>query len=124
MSLMAKTLRTSGVASSSANYIRFYNYSEAKCSVYRLNGNVVQIASASDPGNSETNKKDWCQNRASFSSYSNLTAASINSLNFSVVETTSSVIGKVTISMEVGSGNDKDRIQSTVSFRDYEDAGL
>jgi prepilin-type N-terminal cleavage/methylation domain-containing protein len=130
MSLMARSLRTSSVvvpnAARTVTLIKFYNYSERRCVGYRFLNNAMQIAFVADPGDSAPDKKVWCSG-ASLGSYSNVTTANINSMSFYVVPSSSSVVGKVTISMEVcattacGSKDDKARIQSTVSLRDYEE---
>jgi Tfp pilus assembly protein PilV len=128
MDLLAKNLRTSSVVSSGTNEIKFYNYSGPSCIDYKVIQNKLQMASATDNSNDQTDKKVWCRDLP-LSNFSDINGPTVNNLNFSVTLTSlgsTNTIGRVTISMEIcsnascsGSQNDKARIQTTVSLRDY-----
>jgi type II secretory pathway pseudopilin PulG len=142
MNLMAKSIRTSNFvrgcdsagncSSAAGNYaaVQFYDYSEGECISFIVDNNDKKLKSAfvNDPGSSEPDKKDWCLNRAVLPAYSDMTGAYVGNLQFSVVPSSaaSKIIGKVTIMMEIcstlncaGLPNDRARIQSSVSLRDY-----
>lgn len=130
LNLMAKTIRTSSAIDFSSNTLRIYTYSDGgKCIGYRVSGGRLQSSVSSLPAG-ETDYKVWCSAEDLSSGYSDVSGANVNSLQFYVVpsdpDSSPKIIGKVTISMEVcsnsgcaGAGNDRSRIQTSVSLRDY-----
>ena len=146
MNSMAKALRTSSIidptSPGTVSSIRFFNYSDGTCVSYRLQGNSLQAAIDTYPGTDQTSgaKKTWCSSEANLSNYSNLTSSFVNDVRFGVIpssegtggeaESYYSVVGKVTILIEVcesfgcPESQDKAKIQTTVSLRDYNTVGL
>jgi len=142
MNSMAKALRVSSViipsSSGTVSSMKFFNYSDSSCASYRFQDNSLQVASDVYSGTDSTleAKKTWCEDEADLSDYSNLTSSFINGIIFDVVPSsqgtasTPSVMGKVTILMEVCASSgcpesqDKVRIQTSVSLRDYSTIGL
>ncbi|KKR20860.1 MAG: hypothetical protein UT50_C0015G0013 [Candidatus Moranbacteria bacterium GW2011_GWA2_39_41] len=123
MNLMAKTIRTSSVSNfSSNNDLKSYDYSQGKCIEYEFD-NTNKILKY---GTSGAVSLDDC----SFDVNNDPVAENINSLKFSFIPSsaatgsTPAVVGKVTISIEVGSGNDKTNLQTSVSLLDYTVSGL
>lgn len=143
MNLVAKSLRTSTVVnydtSTSIKYVQIFDYSQNKCIQYKFIGNALKVASYNvgydtDPVDQELNKTN-CDEAVSFSdsNFSAMTSGIISG-SFNIIPSSDSpikTVGRVTISMKVCpesgcSGNPKDeaKIQSTVSLRDYKEAGL
>ncbi|MFA6383109.1 MAG: prepilin-type N-terminal cleavage/methylation domain-containing protein [Parcubacteria group bacterium] len=123
MNLMAKTIRTSSViipaSSSSVQTIVVYDYSQSKCIAYQFDAGNHRINTASTAMAS----KSTCIGLVSAGTLSNM-ISNVNNANFSVVPSQSGVVGKITISIEVTSGNDIARLQTTVSLRDYSVSGI
>jgi prepilin-type N-terminal cleavage/methylation domain-containing protein len=126
MNLMAKTIRTSSVMSLGSDNIDIYDYSQDKCIRYKLSVNKI-ITGSSTP--SPSGDKSQCI----FSASNELSNISVENLSFSGSSSkkTPSIVGKVTISMKICatlgcSGREKDavQIQTSVSLRDYSEAGL
>jgi len=150
MNLMAKTIRTSSIVkcdedicvSTGETYasIRIMDYSQDKCIGYQVAANKLQSSissvthDADDIANGVTTvAKDWCSElvSADFSAFSDMASGYIASGNFYVIPSASGTAGRVTISMEVCAASDcaetekdKARIQTTVSLRNYKEAGL
>lgn len=123
MELMAKTLRTSSVVSSTASSINLYDYSQDKCIIYRFNAGAKEIEGGSrSPGT--TGDKDSCN--FGLIAPTSMVNNSINSMALSVTQSVPGVVGKVTISTVIcsssgcsGAENDRASLQTTVSLRDY-----
>lgn len=135
INLIAKVIRTSNVikcdggSCSTANYtsISIFDNSQDKCIVYRINNHELQASSAS-PGTSGDG------NTCAFSeSYSAITTGYIETGKFYVVPSAAgSVSGRITISFSIcqpdsssascsTSLDDKARIQTSVSLRNYQE---
>lgn len=130
INLVAKTLRTSTVISASSSQVRVYDFSQAECIEFRFQNNAVDTRTESVSNDEFTN--NGCGG-APGGGWSTLTTGVVEG-EFSVVpsqETPSKIVGQTTISMKVyppgGSGapeGDVVRIQTTVSLRDYAEAGI
>ncbi len=153
MNIIAKTLRTSTVYQcssdglnwgvdcsvvSSIKAIRIFDYSQSKCVMYnfRSSNNVLEEIkfSITESDNPAAN----CVVDASYGSggsSSDLIDTGNVTGQFDVIQSSIPpaslipVVGKVTVSMEVApdpsaSEKDKVRIQTSVSLRDYDEAGL
>lgn len=127
MNLMAKTLRTSSirVVGSSESEIRGYDYSQEKCFNFWIAGHKINYGEKVVP-----NVVDIDMECGSIMPppILDLTSEIINDLKFSFERSDATAVppqmGKVTIFMEVGTGEIKERIQTTVSLRDYSVAGI
>jgi prepilin-type N-terminal cleavage/methylation domain-containing protein len=135
INLIAKTLRTSKVKfpvadTALGNSIVVFDdsHSSNKCIRYSIAGGRIRQQSTNDTDAT-------CSNGSAFpANYTYLTDSSsvfVNTLNFATVLTTTSKMGKVTINTAVcpagtacAAGNDKVNIQTTVSLRDYSNAGI
>jgi len=121
MNLMAKTIRTSSViipaSSSNVATIVIYDYSQTKCIAYQFVGSSLNSAST------VMADKSTCISLASAGTLSNM-IGNVTNVSFSVTPSALGTIGRVTISMEVGSVKDKARLQTTVSLRDYSVSGI
>lgn len=130
MNLVAKSLRTSTVFGSGITTdVKIFDYSQGKCIEYKFESSALKYSWGVPAGANDEEKKINCPT-TSMSAPQSITAGTVTGL-FNVVPTSSGVVGKVTISMKVCpetgcSGNPKDeaKIQSTVSLRDYKEAGL
>lgn len=119
---MAKELRTASVvspASSATTAVRFYDYSQNLCFLYQISlpNLTVNQATATDALD--------CSGKSLSSG--TVIATGITDGHFSVVpsDKIGKVIGKVTISLQIGTGlTHKANIQTSVSLRDYANAGL
>lgn len=128
MELMAKTLRTSSVASNDNVTIDVYNFSQDRCVRYRFENNKVRTGFTS-PDN-PPGGKDGCTNFGG-TSLQDMTNNFINNVEFAVQESSInlnpllSIRGYARISVEICSdpgcpaGSDKQVLQTTVSLRDY-----
>lgn len=134
MNAMAKVIRTSSVVNLSASRVDIYDYSQNKCIIYEFNTtNNELLYGANDPQDAaDPNPKSTCNFDGTGSSNLITTGILIPaqvSGSFSGSPSTASSVGKITISMEVSPdltapGKDKARMQTTVSLRDYTEAGL
>ncbi|GBE17247.1 hypothetical protein BMS3Abin15_01086 [bacterium BMS3Abin15] len=143
MSVIAKTLRTStvyecfGVAWGDCSTppfqaIRIYDHSQNKCVMYgfRSSDNVLEAIKFSIAGTDDPAVE--CINGANYggsSAASDLVDTGNVTGQFDVIQSVVGQIGKITVSMEVAPNpstpeKDKARIQTTVSLRDYDEAGL
>lgn len=119
MELMAKSLRTGSMISAggTAPNIQFFENSQGKCIEYAFQNNRLQyrVGSGAD--------KASCSFSSAFSDMTNefVTANS----GFKITPSSSSVLGRVTVVMEICSdascSGDKSSIQTTVSLRDYDE---
>jgi len=122
---------TPGVVSN----MRFLNYSDSSCVSYKFEDNSLQISSAYiDPATYPTldSRKVRC-GALSLASYTKIIPSNVSNVFFDIVPSsqgTPNVMGKVTVSIEVcasancsGSLQDRARIQSSVSLRDYNTVG-
>jgi len=126
MEVMAKTLRTSSISSvnsANATTVDSYDYSQDRCIRYKLAVNKIQMGFVSPgfPGDKST-----CNfGNINITNTSDLINKYIGALSFNYTQSTSSVMGKVTISMKIcsdeacSSDNDSQILQTTVSLRDY-----
>jgi prepilin-type N-terminal cleavage/methylation domain-containing protein len=129
MNAMAKELRTSSIASSSATAVRFYDYSQDICFAYRIQNGNLEVASVapSDPTALPLalDKLNFCLS-ASIGSYTIVTTGVVTG-NFSIIASTSAPasVGKVTISLQIAEGTKHAaRLQTTASLRDYSYTGI
>lgn len=129
INLMAKTIRTSSVMSLGSNNINIYDYSQSKCIRYGLlSGNTIKTSSSnpSTPGDKST-----CSFGGSLTDLSNVSVENLSFSGGQSLKLPSPLVGKVTISMKICAssgctGQEKDavQIQTSVSLRDYSEAGL
>lgn len=132
MNLMAKSLRTSTVFDSGKIlYVKIFNYSQNKCIDYKFESNALKIGTRSYASDNVEDNKTDCQNFTFQPSDFNSMITSTVTGFFNSIPSVPNAVGRVTISMKVCpesgcSGNPKDeaKIQSTVSLRDYKEAGL
>ncbi len=134
VNFMVKSLRTSSVvkcggadclAGGMYTSIRIFDYSQTKCYDFKFEDKKLKLGTISETD------KDGCMGYGGSISHIGLLEA--DSAYFTVIPSSSGIVGKATISMEVcgnGTGNcaanpkDKVNIQSTVSLRDYEVSGV
>ncbi|MFZ2187610.1 MAG: prepilin-type N-terminal cleavage/methylation domain-containing protein [Candidatus Moraniibacteriota bacterium] len=122
LNTMAKELRTASVVKFGVDYIQFYDHSQAsvKCFRYRIDGASLEVARAdvADVG---------ACNSASFAGYT-IVASGIVGGKFAVIKSSDSApqkIGRVTVALRIQTGTvTPANIQTTVSLRDYGNAGL
>jgi type II secretory pathway pseudopilin PulG len=140
MNSMAKSLRTSSVLPSTDSTIKFFNYSDNKCTAYQHDEEdaSLQIASVlipiDDPLIQTGEQKIEACNGETLSVFSDVISSNVSDVKFDYIpssEGSENIIGKVTISVEVcptagciGPAEDNVRIQSSVSLRDYTSAGM
>jgi prepilin-type N-terminal cleavage/methylation domain-containing protein len=135
LNLIAKTLRTSKIKfpvadTAVGNSIVVFDDSHTgnKCIKYSLDNGRIREQSTADT-------EAACSSGSAFpANYTYLTDSLnvfVNTLNFATTLTTTSKMGKVTINAAAcptvaacAAGNDKINIQTTVSLRDYSNAGL
>ncbi len=116
---MAKELRTSSIVSFSASSVRFIDYSQSMCFDYEITGTTLTVASRSGA----TTVSDC-------GSYGppTVVARGIAGGVFNVTKSQSSSpqrVGRVTVSLQIGTGaTHQANIQTSVSLRDYGNAGL
>ena len=144
MNQIAKILRTSSVADNPANgkSIVVFDYSQGKCFKYAFTGNKIEFGKTDAPvvagEEKELFEKDpiaWCGSKT-FGALNPMAALNVTG-KFKATESKPGngidifgVLGKVTISMEVCSNinctanKDKANIQTSVSLRDYYQAGI
>lgn len=146
MNIMAKTLRTSSVYQCSSDglfwgadcssvipikAIRIFDYSQSKCVMYkfRSSDNVLEEIKFSVAEGDEPDVDCMTDSNYKGTTASDLVATGNVTGRFDVIQSSIGQVGKVTISMEVApnpsaSEKDKVRIQTSVSLRDYDEAGL
>jgi|SRR3989344_5477684 len=130
MNLMAKTIRTSSVTDpsvpSNVSDIIIFDYSQNKCIKYAFTVNKLQYGLDS----TSLTKEECTIANMSGVSLSDMISGYVNNGNFAVIPSASGVVGKVTISMQIcpasgcPAGADKVQIQTSVSLRDYTEAGI
>lgn len=119
LNLLAKELRTSSVVSSGANYVKFIDYSQSICFVYRINGGNFQMVKTA-----ANSFADCSSNMIETSTaYTTISTGTVTG-NFSVIRSDPTVgskrVGKVTASLVIREGTAHvARIQTTVSLRDF-----
>ncbi|MEI6650700.1 MAG: prepilin-type N-terminal cleavage/methylation domain-containing protein [Candidatus Moraniibacteriota bacterium] len=140
MNAMAKSLRTSTIidpfsTTDQAQYVIFYDYSATRCYEYRFNGGVLEARwrDASNPIDSTASKNECGATylNGSPGGWNNLTEGYVTGQFFvtpsSPGPTPAARVGRVTIFATVkktSSGQQfSSRIQTTVSLRDYNNAG-
>jgi len=149
MNQIAKILRTSSVARNpDVKSIVVFDYSQGKCFKYAFRNNKINFGKkeAPDPPDPPSDppspareifEKDpitWCRdNEPASIDLTPMAALDVTIGRFNTIESfpgdgTDSVLGKVTISMSIcsnpGCTSDKTNIQTTVSLRDYYNAGI
>ncbi|EKE16520.1 MAG: hypothetical protein ACD_11C00004G0018 [uncultured bacterium] len=126
MNFMAKILRTSSIRfGSGLTRIKGYDYSQEKCFEFNFDIGSKKIVYGTEFVPSIANVEADCTSPTP-PPMLDLTSETISDLKFSF-EKSSEVppqMGKVTIFMEVGTGSVKEKIQTTVSLRDYSVAGI
>lgn len=133
LNLMAKTLRTSSIISpSSANstspVIVTYDYSQGVCVKYEIVSNELRAKKVS----ALENQKNNCVNLVGVtSSADKFVGGYIGGGSFYSTPSSPSTAGMVTVSLDVcsasgcsGNLNNRVRLQTTVSLRDYKIMGL
>jgi prepilin-type N-terminal cleavage/methylation domain-containing protein len=132
---IGKSIRMSNQLKYSSGVLSMFNHSQNKCLRYRsgalgsLESSTCAIKEPNPPTDPFTYdcSKDACDGGNSYGSWLTLVNSDFE-LYFNVVETkkdsdvNNNVVGKATISALVGSGvAEHERIQTTVSFRDFKD---
>jgi len=118
--LMAKTLRTSSVVSSTATEIKVHDYSQQLCVGYSWSNNALWLSTAAWDSIAKT-----C---GTWTTPAVMTSNSLYGLSLIVTPSTSTSLGKVTIAMKIcnktvcsGPTSDTTTIQTTISLRDYQE---
>jgi len=133
MNLMAKTLRTSSIDDSPAGPmpndfdILTYDYSQGKCIEYAFDSFNHRVYSQKATLAAFNDITDcYVANGAVYSPPSIIAEKVDGRFDYSASSDLpgSEAMGKVTISMTVKSGNRDTNIQSSVSLRDYSEAGI
>lgn len=125
--LIGKTLRTAVIvvpaaASTNAQTIRLYDYSQGTCIEYAFSGNTITTKSASGPSNASDDEKVWCQGAllGTAASIVQIADGATVSGKFMVTPSTNTVAGRVTMAARVSRGaNLSSSIQTTVSLRNF-----
>lgn len=135
LNTMGKELRTSSVVSSAtgatASTVTFFDYSQGRCIQYRADEStgLVQKRShafgSSDPDANRTS----CAGYAFAEAYETLlTGLSQQAMNVvvsrNVADASGPMVGRVTVSLTVGSGGGAATAQTTVSLRDFNFIGI
>ncbi|MFA6048089.1 MAG: prepilin-type N-terminal cleavage/methylation domain-containing protein [Parcubacteria group bacterium] len=128
MEMMAKDIRMSKLTKGDSTNIFMYNNSQGKCISYQFDNTKKKLgvdriypdADVTDPN------KLTCKTTATSYSYSDLTSVNITGNFFIPFETNRTTppysIGRATIRMTMGDGTDmEETLQTSISFRDYED---
>ena len=132
MNLITKTLRTSSIARCSTGltcpgiptWIRVYDYSRGECRMYSFNNNRLEERVPAPPI-AATGPSDCSGGIYGGSALSKSLTTGDVSGEFDVDITSSGTqMGKVTISMTINSGDRDTNMQSSVSLRDYSEAGI
>lgn len=127
MNQMAKILRSSSIISSSGNsQLTVYDYSTQKCYNYKFEENKIKASSYAEDIKGKK-IENFCA--SGFSNFNSLAAFFVQGKFYPISsDKTSGRLGKVTISMKICSNfdctGDKVNIQSSVSLRDYYNAGI
>lgn len=123
MNLMAKTIRTSEIASSigpdvwdAATNLDLFNYSQGKCIRYSYNGSAIQVQTNTGGTPATLADCDFNSLTSPANLVTNITGASISATP-TINGGASPVYGRVTISLKVQDGASEIPIQMTVSLR-------
>lgn len=130
MSRMTKTLRTSVIIKPIVNgrreSVRVYDYSQEKCLEYEFGTNsLVERVSSSSPGPGVP-EKSWCDTLSvsggdfSENQLISISDASLSGM-FSVVPSSTSFAGRVSMKVTITRKNNSSTVQSTVSLRNFKD---
>ena len=137
MNLMAKTIRTSSIGTCNipnSSKLCVYDYSQSQCIIYKLSSSSLQKGSGSPTTPDDVSTCPFSTIESG--GMNNMTGdVFINNLTFAPILSSSTVVGKVTISMEICPPNsdntacstreqDRVKIQSSVSLRDYNISGI
>lgn len=132
LNLMAKELRTSSVVSSSTggtvSSIVFFDYSQNRCIQYRADestGMVMKRSHSFASANPDTNRSD-CEGYVFAEPYETLLSGLSNQVV--VVDPSEAVpdpaVGRVTVSLTIGTAGAAATAQTTVSLRDFNYIGI
>lgn len=132
VNLVAKSLRTGSIydyKNKASAFVKIYDHSQGKCIEYKFESSALKYSWGTPAGANDEEKRINCP-ATPLSALQSITAGTVTGF-FDVIPSVPNIVGKVTISMSVCpesgcSGNPKDEanIQSTVSLRDYKEAGL
>lgn len=127
MNEIAKVLRTSSIVDNGNSFVQAFDYSQEICVRYEINGSQLMrayedMAASIDP------LGDCSVRNFAADEFFKMTTGSISG-SFSTVRSSSVVgseeVGKVTIMLNIQKGNSESiKLQSSVSLRDYEQAGI
>ncbi len=136
LNLMAKELRTSSIISPGASSIVFFDYSQSRCIQYQVSAGVLSKR-ASPIGDALFTNADPDSNRSNCSTYGfpsigyTPLLSDISNHRFQIDPSTSlndtppnPHVGRVTISVTIGTGGAVATAQTTVSLRDYNYIGI
>jgi len=132
LNLMAKELRTSSVVSSSTggtvSSIVFFDYSQNRCIQYRADestGMVMKRSHSFVSANPDTNRSD-CEGYVFAEPYETLLSGLSNQVV--IVDPSEAVpdpaVGRVTVSLTIGTAGAAATAQTTVSLRDFNYIGI
>lgn len=135
LNTMAKELRTSSVVSSApgvtASSIVFFDYSQSRCLQYRMDestGLVERRAHAFGSTDPDANRTS-CAGYTFTESYETLlTGLSAQAMNVvasrNLADASGPMVGRVTVSLTVGTAGAAATVQTTVSLRDFNYIGI
>ncbi len=128
LNAMAKELRTSSIVDSSSVFVRFYDYSQEACILYRISGGNLEasrVSPAAPSTLSVAQKIAFCQ--AAILPAAEIVSTGVVTGVFIVISSSATPVsvGKVTASIQIAEGPKHiARLQTTVSLRDYGFTGL
>lgn len=135
LNAMAKELRTSSVVSSApgatVSSVTFFDYSQSRCVQYRMDESTGLVEKRSHAFGST----DPDANRTSCAGYvfaeayeSFLTGLSVQVMDVvasrNIADASGPMVGRVTVSLTVGTGGGAATVQTTVSLRDFNFIGI
>ena len=117
--LMAKNMRMSTSLKKviGEETVYMYNTSQEQCISYKFEGKELKISQANPAG---ADDKNCDPSHVAYGSFNPITSDNVSG-KFVITETKTSspkIIGKATVNMEI---NESINVQTTVSFRDYDD---
>lgn len=128
MSEIAKVLRTSSIVDDGNSFVQAFDYSQEICVRYEINGGQLMRAYDDSMATSIDPLSDCSARNFAADEFLKMTTGSISG-SFSTVSSSSVVgseeVGKVTIMLNIQKGDSElIKLQSSVSLRDYEKAGI
>jgi prepilin-type N-terminal cleavage/methylation domain-containing protein len=133
LNTMAKELRTSSVVASSVggtvSTITFFDYSQNRCIQYRADEGSSTLSKRSrifSNANPNTNRTDCNNYTWPSETYASLVSG-LSDQNLSVIQSSATPplrVGRVTVSLTLGTTTGKAAIQTTVSLRDFNYVGI